>query len=240
MGTPKLTNNQILNSEDKIQKAKDSEDKIQQAKNKMIEDWNNSEQRKNDVFLLHAMLKMAFDEKVDIEPIAKHFEEIGFFDSPASTKYHGSYFGGLIKHVQKVVEIFQKLKDVMNWKYDTAQIYQLALFHDIGKCLDGHYELNFLKTTKELSKVKTFNFIPMLNIGHPNASIYLIAQWGLAAYFSDDEIQAIRYHMNTFNTVEHIWFWDQLIASNPLVLDFQLADYLASKEEGITDDSNID
>lgn len=49
-----------------------------------------------------------------IESLIKYLTESGFFESPASTRYHGSYSGGLAKHSLRVyellVEYYEKLK----------------------------------------------------------------------------------------------------------------------------------
>jgi len=85
--------------------------------------------------------------------------------SPASSKYHGSYEGGLAVHSLMVFKIFRKLLDIAKviLSYDTIVL--CCLFHDLCK-VDGYI---FLKN--EIIKN------PMALKGHALLSIYRIERF---------------------------------------------------------------
>lgn len=49
------------------------------------------------VRLFYQIMKEVFDKKT-VTLLIANLESIGFFDAPASTKYHGNYPGGLFDH----------------------------------------------------------------------------------------------------------------------------------------------
>ena len=68
-----------------------------------------------------------------IEDVIAFLEKTDFFIAPASTKFHGSYEGGLLEHSMKVYEILkEKVKHLpieLEISDDTVKI--IALLHDI-------------------------------------------------------------------------------------------------------------
>lgn len=63
--------------------------------------------------------------------------ETDFFQSPASTKYHGSYEGGLLDHSLEVYAEFLKLASIFHYDMTNSVLKESAtivtLFHDICK-----------------------------------------------------------------------------------------------------------
>ena len=74
-----------------------------------------------------------------------------FFTAPASTKYHGSYEGGLLEHSLNVYDCLvnylerTRTKEVYNMNYTDENIAIAALLHDLCK-------MNFYKTDFRNSK----------------------------------------------------------------------------------------
>lgn len=64
-------------------------------------------------------------------------QDTDFFSSPASTKYHGSYEGGLIEHSLEVYAEFFKLASAFNFDLTNSVMRESAaivtLFHDVCK-----------------------------------------------------------------------------------------------------------
>ena len=64
-------------------------------------------------------------------------EETDFFTAPASTKYHGSYKGGLLDHSLEVYAEFLKIAPVFNYDLSNNILKESAtivtLFHDVCK-----------------------------------------------------------------------------------------------------------
>ena len=62
-----------------------------------------------------------------------------FFTAPASTKFHGSYEGGLVEHSLNVYESLldyltrDRVKIIYNLSYDDESIAIVALLHDLCK-----------------------------------------------------------------------------------------------------------
>lgn len=69
------------------------------------------------------------DKKKFVEDI----DNMGFFTSPCSRKYHGNYFGGLAEHSLNVYNELYNLNfdNKLNLTYDQVAI--MGLFHDIEK-----------------------------------------------------------------------------------------------------------
>lgn len=75
----------------------------------------------------------------EIDSFIEYLEKSGFFTSPASTKYYGSYVGGLCEHSLKVYEILTYLVDRQEKKlYNKDTLILVSLLHDLSKI--GYYE----------------------------------------------------------------------------------------------------
>lgn len=73
------------------------------------------------------------------EELLTKLENSDFYYAPASTKYHGSYKGGLCEHSLNVYDNMVKLNEVKGMNIDINSIKILALFHDLSK-------MNFYET----------------------------------------------------------------------------------------------
>jgi len=60
-------------------------------------------------------------------------EESDFYEAPASTKYHGSYPGGLAEHSINVHSNLLLLNDGMEYHIEEEPLAISSLFHDICK-----------------------------------------------------------------------------------------------------------
>lgn len=131
------------------------------------------------------------------EELLKWLEETGFFEAPASTKYHGNYAGGLVEHSNNVYRRLIKLaadederirkmypsKNTPQYTVETIAI--VALLHDI--CKADHYRLD------EDGEYKTTKSFPC---GHGEKSVIQIMRY---MPLSETEILAIRWHMGAFD-----------------------------------------
>lgn len=72
----------------------------------------------------------------DIVPseVKKDLLEKGFFTSPASTKYHGNYEGGLFDHSYMVAHYLKKLTEEcrLDWQNPRSPLL-VGMFHDLCK-----------------------------------------------------------------------------------------------------------
>lgn len=111
----------------------------------------------------------------------------GFLEAPASTKYHGSYEGGLVEHSVNVMNRLMRREILRDYTKETLAI--AGLLHDVCK-LDNYIKQETDgKETYEYNK----NAFPA---GHGEKSIFLIQRF---MNLTDEEILAIRWHMGAFD-----------------------------------------
>ncbi|RHU07172.1 MULTISPECIES: HD domain-containing protein [Erysipelotrichaceae] len=149
--------------------------------------------------------------------------ETGFFTSPASTKYHGNYEGGLFDHSFAVASELVYLTNQLNLKWNNPRSpYIVGMFHDL--CKIDIYE-DFIDNGKVSFR---YNDKSLLK-GHGDKSVIMLSQW---FKLTEEEILCIRYHMGAYETDD----WDKLgksIEKYPNVLYTHTADMIASRIRGI-------
>lgn len=169
------------------------------------------------------------------DPLLNYLND-NFFTSPASTKYHGAYEGGLYDHSKAVFLRLKELteKNDLKWQRDESP-FIVGMFHDLCKCdqyikadgkiLEGtdtlvtgspllwHYEYN----TKTLLK------------GHGSKSVMILSRF---INLTEEEMLCIRYHMGAYEKEEWTEF-DAAIRKYPNVLWTHMADQLASKIDNV-------
>jgi hypothetical protein len=122
-----------------------------------------------------------------------------FFTAPASTRFHGSYPGGLCEHS---LNVYDCLVDIMNRPrmkevygvdyYSDESIAIVSLLHDLCK-VDFYVEST--RNVKENGMWKSVPFYTIddkLPYGHGEKSVYIVSGF---MRLTRDEAFAIRYHM---------------------------------------------
>ena len=127
-----------------------------------------------------------------------------FFVAPASTRFHGSYEGGLLEHS---VNVYYCLKDYLgrervkndyNLNYTDESIAIVSLLHDLCKvnC--------YVKGTRNVKdaagvwqQVPTFEYSDDMPYGHGEKSVYIVSGF---MKLTREEAFAIRYHMGFSGT----------------------------------------
>lgn len=150
------------------------------------------------------------------EELVAPLEMLGFFDAPASTKYHGAYDGGLFDHSFAVAEALVELTGKLNLQWDREiSPVVIGLLHDLCKCdsyiklPDGGYKYND----------------SMLLSGHGDKSV-IVAQ--SIFDLTDEEILCIRWHMGAFDD-KSVWGnYTAAIKKYPNVLYTHTADMIAA------------
>lgn len=142
---------------------------------------------------------------------------LGFFDAPASTKYHGNYAGGLYDHSMMVTQALVHLTKRLGLQWERPQSpYLVGMLHDLCKCdqyvqrEDGSFEF---QKNRPLT-------------GHGDKSV-IIAQQCLT--LTEEEVLCIRWHMGAYDDKE---MWNNLgaaIERHPNVLFTHTADMMASR-----------
>lgn len=122
-----------------------------------------------------------------------------FFTAPASTRFHGSYEGGLLEHSLNVYHCLkdylsrERAKTVYGMNYSEETIAVSALLHDI--CKVNFYKVDYRNAKNDKGvweKVPYYAIDDKLPYGHGEKSVYIITGF---MKLSREEAFAIRYHM---------------------------------------------
>lgn len=155
------------------------------------------------------------------EGVKNYLLQMGFFDAPASTKYHGNYPGGLFDHSFHMTKALTLLTQKLGliWEHERSP-YVVGMLHDLCKCDqyvqrdDGGFEYQRNLTL----------------CGHGEKSVILAQR---IIPLTAEEILCIRWHMGAYESKE---VWDNLgaaIEKFPNVLYTHTADMIASCVIGI-------
>lgn len=167
----------------------------------------------------------------------KWLGENGFFNAPASTKYHGNYAGGLFDHSFMVMNLLVELSaaNALKWKRP-ASPFIVGMFHDLCKIdqyrhpVTGHIE-EFNGGCTPIYDEQAWEYNPdTLLKGHGDKSVMLLSQF---LTLTDEEIACIRYHMGAFTEKEERQDYTRAVHAFPNVLWTHQADMLASHVVGI-------
>lgn len=157
-----------------------------------------------------------------IDEVVECLDNTGYFDAPASTKYHGDYIGGLFDHSHVVTSSLLDLTEKLELKWERPiSPYIVGMFHDLCKCDDYIYDPD-----EERFKHRD-NLI--LN-GHGEKSV-IMAQKLLD--LTDEEIACIRWHMGAYDNKENWNILGSAIEKYPNVLYTHTADMIATRIRGI-------
>jgi len=158
-------------------------------------------------------------------------EQSDFFTAPSSSRFHGSYAGGLVQHS---INVYNCLKDYLSrentktlygMNYSNETIALVSLLHDI--CKINFYEVDYrnAKNSKgQWERVPYYKINDTLPYGHGEKSVYIISGF---MRLSREEAFAIRYHMG-FSGVEDNNTIGKVFEMFPLALALNVADMEAS------------
>ena len=127
-----------------------------------------------------------------------------FLTAPASTRFHGSYEGGLLEHSLNVYDCLldylerKRVKDVYGMAYSPETVALVSLLHDV--CKIGCYKKgtrNVKDANGVWQTVPTYEFEDTLPYGHGEKSVYILSGY---MKLTREEAFAIRYHMGFSST----------------------------------------
>lgn len=147
---------------------------------------------------------------------------LGFFDAPASTKYHGAYDGGLFDHSLAVANSLVELTEKLGLKWGRPESpYIVGMFHDMCKCNA------YVKTQDGKWTWNNDIIIP----GHGDKSVIMLQK---LIQLTDEEMACIRWHMGAYETDTKMWdYYGRAIERYPNVLYTHTADMIASRIQGV-------
>ena len=154
-----------------------------------------------------------------------------FFTAPSSTRFHGSYEGGLVEHSLNVYECLKdylarpRTKELYGMDSSPETIAVTALLHDI--CKVGFYAVDYRNAKNEQGaweRVPYYTIRDTLPYGHGEKSVYMIQSF---MRLTRDEAFAIRYHMG-FSGNEDKNSVGRALEMFPLALAVNVADMEAT------------
>ena len=153
--------------------------------------------------------------------LTEQFDALGFFDAPASTKYHGAYAGGLCDHSLDVGRNLVLLTEKLDLAWTRKRSpYLVGVGHDLCKCDQ------YIRQTDG-----SFHYADNLPLtGHGDKSVMLLQQ---LIDLTEEEMLCIRWHMGGYDDSKH---WNHIgaaIEKYQTVLWTHTADMMASRVHGV-------
>ena len=130
-----------------------------------------------------------------IEDLISFLEKTDFFTAPASTRFHGSFEGGLVEHSLKVYEIldYKAKNNVLKLEIPDDTIKIVSLLHDI--CKLNFYKVDYRNAKNALGeweKVPYYTIDDTIPYGHGEKSVMMISEY---IKLNPEEKYSIRWHM---------------------------------------------
>lgn len=130
-----------------------------------------------------------------IEDLISFLEKTDFFTAPASTRFHGSFEGGLVEHSLKVYEIldYKAKNNVLKLEIPDDTIKIVSLLHDI--CKLNFYKVDYRNAKNSLGvweKVPYYAVEDTIPYGHGEKSVMMISEY---IKLTNEEKYSIRWHM---------------------------------------------
>lgn len=142
-----------------------------------------------------------FKEKIHrdgADKLLAYLESSDFFTAPASTRYHGAYFGGLLEHSLNVYDCLcdyvsrPRVKEEYGLEFSEESLAIVALLHDLCK-IDFYVEgTRNVKENGVWKSVPTYTIDDKLPYGHGEKSVYIASGY---MRLTREEAFAIRFHM---------------------------------------------
>ncbi len=125
-------------------------------------------------------------------------EKTDFFTAPASTRFHGSYEGGLLEHSLNVYECIcdyvkhSKFCKKYGFEFTEESLAIVSLLHDVCKTNFYKIEMRNVKKDGVWVPVPYYTIEDNLPYGHGEKSVYILSGF---MKLTREEAFAIRYHM---------------------------------------------
>lgn len=160
----------------------------------------------------------------------------GFFRSPASTKFHGAYEGGLFDHSLMVMNSLVELSAKNGLKWQRAESpFIVGMFHDL--CKIDRYRHPVTGTIYDGDKEcpvydeQAWEYNPDTIVkGHGDKSVILLSQH---MTLTEEESMCILFHMGAFTDQDQWRSYTNAVHQFPNVLWTHHADMIASHVVGV-------
>lgn len=165
------------------------------------------------------------------DKLLEYLEKSDFFSAPASTRFHGSYSGGLVEHSLNVYDCLvdylarPRVKELYKIEATAENMAIVTLLHDLCKVNIYKPGTRNVKDKKGVwQQVASYEYNDKLPYGHGEKSVYIISGY---MKLTRDEAFAIRYHMG-FSSTEDIRNISAAFEIFPLSFALSLADMEAT------------
>ncbi len=178
-------------------------------------------------------------EREGMDNVIMELEDLGFFEAPASSRFHLCKRGGLMEHSLNVYTTAMDIREILIKRDETLEevlpldsVIIACLLHDVCKADIYKPAMKKMKnsygvwTDMPSYDVDYHNF----PIGHGEKSVIVLLRCGLD--LTDDEILAIRWHMNAwdlpFQSADIKGNFNEARKISPLLTLVQTADSISS------------
>lgn len=170
-----------------------------------------------------------------IDRLLEFIRKSDFYTAPASTKFHGSYEGGLLEHSMNVyLRLEQKMTTDPMWSqiadakgYTRVNYIICALLHDL--CKTYYYTTEMRNKKDENGKwiqVPFYTVEDKIPLGHGVKSVFMIEEY---IRLKPCERYSIRWHMGAYDvTPTESYTLGNAMELHPLVLALHEADMEAT------------
>ena len=145
-------------------------------------------------------------EREGISNLISELEELGFFEAPASSRFHLCKRGGLVEHSLNVYTNAIDIREMLIKRDETLEdllpidsVILSTLLHDVCKA-----DIYRPTMKKKKNNYGVWTDVPGYDVdydnfplGHGEKSVIILLRSGLD--LTDDEILAIRWHMNVWD-----------------------------------------
>jgi len=148
-----------------------------------------------------------------------------FKESPASTRFHSSWRGGLCEHSLGVLPFLKKFVSLTPDRgYTEPTIVRVALLHDLCKANTYALAPRNKKIDGQWQTIMEYEFQHNQPFGHGAKSVILAQAHGVT--LSQDEVMAIYHHMGAYG-LDHLQLQEYSAATQqcPLVYHLHVADH---------------
>lgn len=166
------------------------------------------------------------------DKLLEFLEKSDFFAAPASTRYHGAYEGGLLRHSLNVYDCLtaylerERVKEQYKLTVSDETAAVVALLHDV--CKVNFYTVSYRNSkndkTGQWEKLPYYTINDQLPYGHGEKSVYMVSGF---IRLSREEAMAIRWHMG-FSGIEDKGTIGAALEKYPLAFALSVADMEAS------------
>ena len=154
-----------------------------------------------------------------------------FFTSPASSRYHNCFEGGLVEHSLNVYDCLKasmstERSERLYGEFSDETLAIVALLHDVCKANSYKVSMRNVKNqeTGKWESVPYYDYDDILPYGHGEKSVYIITGF---MRLTREEAFAIRYHMG-FSSNDEKGAVSKVFASYPLAFALSVADMEAT------------